>query len=295
MTATQSNIINILLEWLENNLAQPLSIDDVATKAGFSKWYLQRMFKETTGLTLGAYTRARRLSMAALALRVTSRSILDIGSLYHFESQQIFGRAFKRQFAQTPGSYRCAADWCLSNFCPPIRLASASLPKPHFIPLPEIHLVGVTKSYSSRLEQIDDFLRRDLRSSLWHRYLEKATSVPSVLYGLNCLIPSQVKGHPRDQDTIFQYTVANASGALPDLFPQGQPIVIEAGTYAQFIYEGAVEGLQDFIILIYDTAMSTLGLTRRQGYDIEIFHPPAKLQSTVDCIFRCEYFIPIRN
>lgn len=46
----QTNIIRDLLAWLDNNLDQPLSLDNVATKAGYSKWHLQRMFKEVTGL-----------------------------------------------------------------------------------------------------------------------------------------------------------------------------------------------------------------------------------------------------
>ncbi|SVJ51041.1 right origin-binding protein [Klebsiella pneumoniae] len=45
----QTNIIRDLLAWLDNNLDQPLSLDNVATKAGYSKWHLQRMFKEVTG------------------------------------------------------------------------------------------------------------------------------------------------------------------------------------------------------------------------------------------------------
>ncbi|NDL65833.1 helix-turn-helix domain-containing protein [Acerihabitans arboris] len=294
MAAPQSNIINALLDWLEDNLDQPLSLDDVAAKAGFSKWYLQRMFKYATGHNLGAYTRARRLSMAALALRVTSRPIQDIGTLYHFESQPIFGRAFKRQFAQSPGSYRCAPDWPLSRFCPPIRLGAASLPKPDFIIMPEIHLVGVTKCYSCTLEQIDDFFHHDVRPHIWHKYLDKATTLPSVLYGLNCLVPGEKK-RKGERDMIFQYTTAKEPDFLPDYFPKGQSVVIKRGIYAQFTYNGTAEGLQDFIILIYGTAMSNLGLTRRQGQDIEIFYPQPKQHPLGNYVFHCKYLIPIRH
>lgn len=45
----QAGIIRDLLSWLEKNLDHPLSLDNVATKSGYSKWHLQRMFKDITG------------------------------------------------------------------------------------------------------------------------------------------------------------------------------------------------------------------------------------------------------
>lgn len=69
----QAGIIRDLLTWLEGHLDQPLSLDNVAAKAGYSKWHLQRMFKDVTGHAIGAYIRARRLSKSAVALRLTAR------------------------------------------------------------------------------------------------------------------------------------------------------------------------------------------------------------------------------
>lgn len=96
----QAGIIRDLLIWLEGHLDQPLSLDNVAAKAGYSKWHLQRMFKDVTGHAIGAYIRARRLSKSAVALRLTARPILDIALQYRFDSQQTFTRAFKKQFAR---------------------------------------------------------------------------------------------------------------------------------------------------------------------------------------------------
>ena len=94
----QAGIIRDLLIWLEGHLDHPLSLDNVAAKAGYSKWHLQRMFKDVTGHAIGAYIRARRLSKSAVALRLTARPILDIALQYRFDSQQTFTRAFKKQF-----------------------------------------------------------------------------------------------------------------------------------------------------------------------------------------------------
>lgn len=54
----QAGIIRDLLIWLEGHLDQPLSLDNVAAKAGYSKWHLQRMFKDVTRATPLALTSA---------------------------------------------------------------------------------------------------------------------------------------------------------------------------------------------------------------------------------------------
>lgn len=111
MPVDHANIIHDLINWLESHMDQPLSLDNVAAKSGYSKWHLQRMFKDITGQAIVSYIRARRLTKAAIALRLTRRKILDIALQYHFDSQQSFTRAFKKQFAQSPSCYRYSAYW----------------------------------------------------------------------------------------------------------------------------------------------------------------------------------------
>ncbi len=76
----------------EHNLDQSLLLDDVANKAGYTKWYFQRLFKKVTGVTLASYIRARRLTKAAVELRLTKKTILEIALKYQFDSQQSFTR-----------------------------------------------------------------------------------------------------------------------------------------------------------------------------------------------------------
>lgn len=102
----RADIIHDLMNWIETHLDQPLLLDNVAAKSGYSKWHLQRMFRSTTGHALGSYIRERRLSQAAQALRTTPRPILDIALQFHFDSQPSFSRAFKKQFGKTPAVYR---------------------------------------------------------------------------------------------------------------------------------------------------------------------------------------------
>ncbi len=285
----QAGIIRDLLVWLESHLDQHLSLDNVALKAGYSKWHLQRMFKDVTGHAIGAYIRARRLSKAAVALRLTSRPILDIGLQYRFDSQQTFTRAFKKQFNQTPAWYRLSSEWNSCGIRPPIRLDDNSMPESTFVTLLETVLVGQTQTYSCTLEQISSY-RDEMRIHFWKQFLLETDTVPPVLYGLHQVRASQEK----DDEQEILYTTAVPSDQAVNLH-SGQSVLLEAGNYVQFTYNGPRTELQEFILLLYSTCMPTLGLTRRQGQDIERFYTHGgKKRPEPPKEIRCEYLIPIR-
>ena len=287
----QAGIIRDLLVWLESHLDQPLSLDNVALKAGYSKWHLQRMFKDVTGHAIGAYIRARRLSKAAVALRLTSRPILDIALQYRFDSQQTFTRAFKKQFNQTPAWYRRASDWNSFGIRPPIRLGDGYLPEPTFVTLPETVLVGQTQNYTCTLEQISRY-RDEMRTHFWKQFLLETDTVPPVLYGLHQVRAS----HEKDDEQEILYTTAVPADPMAKNMHSGQSVILEAGDYVQFTYTGPRNELQEFILLVYGTCMPMMELTRRQGQDIERFYTHGgKKRPEPPKEVRCEYLIPIRR
>ena len=66
-----AQVIDTIVEWIDDNLHQPLRIDDIARHAGYSKWHLQRLFLQYKGESLGRYVRERKLLLAARDLRAT--------------------------------------------------------------------------------------------------------------------------------------------------------------------------------------------------------------------------------
>ena len=49
-----AQVIDTIVEWIDDNLHQPLRIDDIARHAGYSKWHLQRLFFYSIKESLGA-------------------------------------------------------------------------------------------------------------------------------------------------------------------------------------------------------------------------------------------------
>ena len=99
-------IIQDLIDWIDNHLDSRLDIDPVARRAGYSKWHLQRIFKEHTGQPLGEYIRAKKLQKSIERLAHSNEPILNVAIALGFDSQQSFNRSFKRQCGQAPGVWR---------------------------------------------------------------------------------------------------------------------------------------------------------------------------------------------
>ncbi|HAV1831827.1 TPA: helix-turn-helix domain-containing protein [Enterobacter hormaechei subsp. steigerwaltii] len=98
--------IQCILEWIEDNLRFPLTVEKVSNRSGYSTWHLQRMFKEETGYSLGKYIRERKLTEIAKDLKSTDESICYLAILYGFDSQQSLTRTFKKLFNKPPHEYR---------------------------------------------------------------------------------------------------------------------------------------------------------------------------------------------
>ncbi|GGN93737.1 helix-turn-helix domain-containing protein [Saccharibacillus kuerlensis] len=94
------------IEYIESSLEEKLEGEELAVLAGFSFHHFHRIFQRETGMTMSAYIRSRRLASAASALLYTDERILDLALRFGFESQEAFGRAFKKIYGLPPARYR---------------------------------------------------------------------------------------------------------------------------------------------------------------------------------------------
>lgn|SRR5690625_1274362 len=99
-------IIKQSIDYIEDHLQEPLTMNDIAVQAGFSKFHFHRIFHEKIGMSITEYIRMRRLANASAALLFTNEKILDIALYYQFQSQEAFTRAFKKTYHLPPGQYR---------------------------------------------------------------------------------------------------------------------------------------------------------------------------------------------
>lgn len=98
--------IRAAIDFIENNLEEDISVQDVAGKVYISPIFLQRGFSLMTGYTVGEYIRNRRLYQAALDLVNTEDMVIVIAYRYCYETPESFTKAFSRFHGVTPSQVR---------------------------------------------------------------------------------------------------------------------------------------------------------------------------------------------
>lgn len=101
---TENEKVNQLISYINENLSEELSLDQLACKFYISKYYLSRQFKQFTGLSLYQYIMKKRLILARNMLR-TGSSVMDACLYCGFNDYSNFLKAFKREFGQNPRNY----------------------------------------------------------------------------------------------------------------------------------------------------------------------------------------------
>ena len=102
--------LGLVLVYMRNNFAEPLSNADLARVAGRSVRAFERMFRRQMQATPQQFLRRLRLRLACRELTTTRRSLTAIAAAHGFYDQSHFVREFRREFGLTPGEYRSQQD-----------------------------------------------------------------------------------------------------------------------------------------------------------------------------------------
>ena len=94
------------INFIEENLAGTLEIEDIAKRTALSPFYYQRMFGALCRMTVGEYIRARRMTCAAQELSAADQKVIDIALKYGYDSPDSFAKAFQRFHGIAPSKAR---------------------------------------------------------------------------------------------------------------------------------------------------------------------------------------------
>ncbi|ORM66349.1 AraC family transcriptional regulator [Pantoea rodasii] len=254
--------INDLVDWIEANLTDELNIDLITLKSGYSKWHMQRMFKEMTGQTLASYTRKRRLTMSAMALRLTSMPLIDIAVRFGFDNQQNFTRVFKSHFSLTPGAYRRIPDMLMKDFHSRIS-TQRSWVSARLAEKPELQLCGEVIEWECRfgeyIEHHNQVVAQHTRDFV--NFAGKHVSRGWLGFQFSPGVNSA------DQQHISMFQALESQYA--DVLPRNvQNWTVESGLYAEIDWHGTPEEINAFTAEIYYNHLPALGVARRAGKDL---------------------------
>ena len=93
------------LKYIHSHLAQPISVDALASSCYLSRYYFMRRFKEATGCTVHSYILKKRLTSAAEQLN-EGVGVQEAARSAGFAEYSSFLRAFRKNFGVTPSEYQ---------------------------------------------------------------------------------------------------------------------------------------------------------------------------------------------
>ncbi|MER1967611.1 GlxA family transcriptional regulator [Castellaniella sp. GW247-6E4] len=95
---------------MQQHAGQALELTDLADRLGLSPRQLQRLFKQSMGISPLAYARNQRLRLAAWMLERTGKSIATVASDCGFSDAAHMGREFRKHHGMSPGAWRGRAE-----------------------------------------------------------------------------------------------------------------------------------------------------------------------------------------
>jgi AraC family transcriptional regulator len=113
MRETLTNPVGKALWFIESHFTEELTLEDVASVAGVSRYHMARVFGIATGCSVLRYVRGRRLTEAARTLAGGAPDILAVALDAGYGSHEAFTRAFRDQFGLTPEALRACG--CLDE------------------------------------------------------------------------------------------------------------------------------------------------------------------------------------
>ncbi len=95
-----------VLVFIQQQLDETLSLEDLARRACFSPYHFHRIFRGMLGESVKSHVRRLRMERAAMRLKLGSMGVTQIAFDAGYETHEAFTRAFKAQFGVSPSKFR---------------------------------------------------------------------------------------------------------------------------------------------------------------------------------------------
>ncbi len=269
--------IHCALAYIEESLTEPVTLEAIARRAGFSLWHFQRIFAAYVGEPLGSYLRRRRLTEAAEELRHTERPIIDIALAYQFESHEAFTRAFAAMTQVTPSGFRRDRHFRWLKMHPFI--SPADLPtiartvslnmNPKIITAPALHLIGLEAPFIGPMSP--DANNHQVIPALFQQFFARRGELPDAgdgtTYGACHCRAEQLR--TREDELIY---LVGVSVPTHTPVPAGMKRWdLPERTYAIFTHQGRITQIGETYGYIFGTWFARSDYSIAEGPQLEVY------------------------
>jgi AraC family transcriptional regulator len=95
-----------VVDHIGDNLAENISLSQLAAVAGMSPHYFAELFRKSTGYAPHRYVLLRRIERAKQSLCDTGRSVIEVGLDVGFQNPSHFARMFRKFVGASPSLFR---------------------------------------------------------------------------------------------------------------------------------------------------------------------------------------------
>ncbi|MGY3868663.1 AraC family transcriptional regulator [Aeromonas crassostreae] len=277
--------IERVLNHIHQHLDAPLSVSELAELSCWSRWQLQRVFHNETGLTVAAYVRELKLSQAAAALLDGRERVLDLALRHGYDAEASFSRAFKQQFGCSPLAYRKRGQRIGLRL--PIQQIAARPGEGRWLQvrvesLPGVTLYGVRGEIRGLFASEPDF--QQTVPAIW-RALHAAAHLPPCSERLGVVDVTETND---EQQLPYWAGLLVEEGVAP---PAGlTPLFIPPQEYAVLTHVGPIHRLAQTLNGFIQHWLPDSGYRGLDGYELERYGAGFNGQQA-DA--RMEYWLPI--
>lgn len=252
------------INYMEENLTEDLTMNDIAACSYISAFHFQRIFSVLCGITVGEYIRNRRLTLAAQELSADNEKVMDIAVKYGYDSPDSFARAFTRFHGISPSAAKKKGAM-LRSYAPlhiKIILEGGTMLKYEIAEKAAFTVMGRCRKMNTNTSygEIPKFWKEHVSSG--------GCQIVCGMYGI-CM---DLNGEE------FEYLIADNYIPWKEVPDGYMTKVIPAGTWAIFPCRGALpKALQELNTRIWGEWVPSCREYRLGGnYNIELYAPPAE-------------------
>ncbi len=265
------------IEFIEENLKNPISVEDVCNQVFISKWQFQRIFRLCIGLSIGEYIRGRRLTLACNHTYQNPKSkIIDLALDFQFNSHEAFTRAFKLFFGFPPSKAKdninIFEEKKISKYNTTLLedIFTSFQKKPKIQSKGPISLLGISALVNSPFSDQSDY--KNNTQELWNKFIKKINQFKNE----NQLSPISYGVALNTINDFYAVKMNYFAGKLTSEF-KFAPKDLEAfelpeNIYANFFITGDINKIKKLVDYIYSVWLPNSSYHRGNGYDFEEFN-----------------------
>ena len=283
--------MNAAIEYIEDNLAGEIDLNEAAKIACCSTFHFQRIFFAVNGVTPAEYARRRRLTLAATELSSGNTRVIDIALKYGYDSPDAFTRAFRNVHGVTPLAAREPGVKLVAfpRVSFHIVLKGGNDMDYRIIEKPAFDVVGKARKFTTvngeNFRKIPQFWDEFIQAKHYDVLMKLTQGKTGPVTGADSL--GVCTGEGGMEEFTYGIGVEKPEKAVPAGF---DVIHIPAATWAIFESIGPMpKAIQDVTVRIFQEWFPSTGYEHAPKPELEVYLPGDPNSQN----YRCQVWIPI--